>query len=100
MTEKVDFYLILYKRDKYSTPTARITKNTPALKRNEISIKMSVSVPRALFETPQLQANITLPDDRLAPEVFNLDVRQNLEDIIKQHAGFEVKLIELPVEEQ
>ena len=76
MSENIEFYLILHKRNRWADPTVRITKGSPVLKKNEISIKMKVSVPSALFETPQLQAVVNLPDDRLAPEVFNLEVKQ------------------------
>ncbi len=99
MAEKIEFYLILHKSGKYARPTARITKGSPALKKNEISIKMKVSVPSALFETPQLQAVVNLPEDRLAPEVFNLDVKQNLEEIITQNTGLTVEIIEKQKEE-
>lgn len=99
MPETVEYYLILHKSHRYAKPTARITKGSPALKKNEISIKMKVSVPSALFETPQLQAVVNLPDDRLAPEVFNLEVKQNLEEIISQNTGLQVEIVEKPKEE-
>ena len=83
------------KRNSYSTYrtyTSRMTMNSPALKSDEVAVKVSIELPDALFERTALQANIKVPNDVVSQPVITADVIDNVQEIIKQNTGFDVKL--------
>lgn len=93
---QVDCYLVVkaevtasgYCRGK---PTVRVTKNTPALDRNEVPISVTLRIPETLFRRPQLQAVISIPQED-APAVITADVADNIADIIRQETGLSVQI--------
>lgn len=74
-------------------PSARITKNTPALDRGEVAIKISVDLPASLFLRPQLEAKFTVPADSVSPPIIESEVTDNIAEIIRQNTGFDVRFI-------
>lgn len=74
---------------KYSS---RLAKNSPGLDSNEIAMKLSIEVPDDIFDKPTLQAKITVPKEAVSRPVIESTVIDNVEQIIKQNTGFEVKL--------
>lgn len=72
--------------------SSRLTKGSPALASNEIAVKVSIEVPDEIFEKPMLQAKVTIPKEAVSKPVINAEVIDNVESIIKQNTGFEVKL--------
>ena len=69
----------------------KVLKQKPDLARDEIAIKVKLALPVALFEKPQLQANIEIEGDvpviDLSPETI-----QNVQDVLKAEAGLDVCL--------
>lgn len=51
---------------------AKWTKGEPNVGRHERAINVRLQVPRSLFNTPTLRANISIPDDA-APSAFEID---------------------------
>jgi hypothetical protein len=69
-----------------------MTKESPALASNEIAVKVSLEIPDAIFDKPTLQANITIPAEAVSKPVINAEVIDNVQEVIKQNTGFNVKL--------
>lgn len=72
--------------------TVRAAKSMPALAPNEVAIKLNLEIPDALFTRPQLEAKVTIPDDAVAKPVIEAQVIDNVQEIIKQQTGFDVRL--------
>lgn len=86
------FYLIV-KPGKYGSDLkARLANKLPALLAGEVPIKVAVNVPRALFTRPQIQASITIPEGSVTAPVVNAEVLNNIQEIINQQLGFDVKV--------
>lgn len=88
---QISQYIIIKKRNKWSYGS-RMTKEIPALASNEIAVKVSLEIPDAIFEKPSLEAKIKVPDSAVSKPVISAEVIDNVQDIIKQNTGFEVKL--------
>lgn len=78
---------------------ARWTKGEPNVGRHERAINVRLQVPRALFNTPTLRANISIPDDA-APQAFEIDAL-TVAEALKSSLGVDVDVqIILPEETQ
>ena len=84
---KAPFYLIVNK-----TGRVRTTKTQPALSWDEISIHMNLELPDSLFKKPLLTAEVKVKDADVQPTVITPDMKNNIEEAIKQHSGVQVKL--------
>jgi hypothetical protein len=71
---------------------ARYASRTPALSKDEIAIKLQISVPDALFTRPQLQATVTIPEDAITKPVLEATVLDNVREIIQQQTGMDVRV--------
>jgi len=76
--------------------SAKAYKNKPAVDANEVAFKVSFEIPAAVFQRPQFEARISVPADSVVPLVVNMEVRDNVEDLLRDRTGFNVKL--LPVD--
>ena len=72
--------------------SARLAAKVPALKSDEVAVKLSVSVPEVLFKRPQLQASITIPESAVTAPVVNAEVLDNVREIISQQTGLDVQV--------
>lgn len=81
------FYLIVGRNG-----STRTTKKQPDLRWDEISIKMNLEIPEAIFERPILTADIKVEDSDIAPREISPDIKNNIEEAIQEHIGIEVKL--------
>lgn len=84
---KAPFYLVADNNGK-----VRVTKTQPALNWNEISIKMDLELPDSLFKKPFLSANIIVKGSDVSPTIISPEIKNNIEQSIKQHNGIELKL--------
>lgn len=93
MADTIDgsYYLVVYKKN-YSNLGARLSNKSPALKSGELAIKVLVSIPRAMFERPQLQAQISIPETSVTPKVLDAIVLDNVQEVLKATLGFDIKL--------
>lgn len=84
-------YLVLKKTNRWKY-SSRLTRGSPALASNEIAVKISIEVPEEIFDKPTLEAKISVPKEAITRPVIEASVIDNVEQIIKQNTGFEVKL--------
>ncbi len=84
---KVQVYLIIS-----SSGSVRTAKHAPKLQSNEISLWVNISLPVELFRKPQLQATITVPDDAALPSIIDAGIIDNIQEIVKQNSGIELKI--------
>lgn len=90
---KISQYIVIKKGGGYYPKyTSRMTVNSPSLQSNEIAVKVSIEVPDEIFDKPALTAEIVVPKEAVSKPVISADVIDNVQDIIKQNTGFEVKL--------
>jgi hypothetical protein len=75
-------YIVVQPKGYYDL-TARYASRTPALSKDEIAIKLNISVPDALFTRPQLQASLTIPENAVTPPVLDATVLDNVREVIE-----------------
>ena len=102
----LSFYLVIKrtKQYRYSTGNLSVVKTTrtaPAIKANEIAIKINMKLPETLFERPQLQANINIDEKKVSPKIIEADVLENITEIVEQQLGIDltINLVE-PAEDE
>jgi hypothetical protein len=88
---KTDVYIAVRKKG-YHDMSARLTKTSPALDHDEIAIKVSLEVPEELLTKPQLHAKVTVPEEAVSKPIIEADVIDNVESIIAEQTGFNVRL--------
>lgn len=76
----------------YKRYTSRLTKASPALASNEVAVKVRIELPDAIFDKPAFEAKVVVPEEAVSKPVIEASVIDNVEQIIKQNTGFEVKL--------
>lgn len=84
------FYLVVKPGKWNSDLKARLATKLPALEVGEVPIKLEVKVPRALFQRPQLQATITVPEDAVTPPVLDAQVLDNVKEVMQQQTGMDI----------
>jgi len=75
--------------------SARLSVNKPAVSSDEIAVKVSIELPATLFQRPNLEARITVPERAVQPPTIALEVIDDIERMIQQNTGFEVKLVQV-----
>lgn len=73
-------------------PQARLSVGVPALKSHEVAVKLHLELPEELFDRPQLQASIRVPDGAVAPTVIDTEVLDNIEEVIRREAGLDLTI--------
>ncbi len=84
-------YIVIKKKNRWSYGS-RMTKSNPAIASNEIAVKVMIEIPDAVFDKPTLQAQITIPEEAVSRPVISAEVVDNVQEIIKQNTGFDVRL--------
>lgn len=69
-----------------------MTAKSPALAANEVAIKVALELPDEIFTKPVFSADIKIPKEAVSAPVIEASVIDNVQEIIKQNLGFEVKL--------
>lgn len=85
---KTWFYIVANKKG-----AQRMTQTAPKLQPGEISVRVQLEAPDALFQTPQIVANISIPESAAQPEPISAEVRDNVRELIQSATGMEVRLI-------
>lgn len=70
----------------------RLSKATPALAPNEIAMRLNLTVPRAVFRKPSLEATINLPASIGAPDKIDAAVVGNIKAAVQQATGLELSI--------
>lgn len=89
---QISQYIIVKKKSGYRGYASRMTKSSPALASNEVAVKVMLELPDAIFEKPTFEAKVVVPKDAISKPVIEAEVVDNVQDIIKQNTGFDVKL--------
>jgi len=89
---KGSFYLVIRRGRYWSELKARITTSEPKLDADERVLKLNVCVPRAIFNTPTLQATVTVPEEVISQPVITAQVLDNVKEIIEQQTGLSVQV--------
>jgi len=93
---EASFYLIIGARKarfgmaKYEAGEFHVRKNKPKTASNEIAIKLKLNIPDAVFERPQLEATISIPDDQVSPPIIDADVADNIAQVLSEEIGIDV----------
>lgn len=69
-----------------------LTIAKPATSANEVAIKINLQLPDALFDTPQLQASIIVPDNAVTKPVLDAEVQDNIADALSEQLGVNVNV--------
>ena len=62
---------------------SRISVGKPALSWDEVSIRLEVNLPDALFTRPGLEAKISIPEEAANKEIITSDVIENVKEAIE-----------------
>ena len=88
-----DFYLVCRVNDRgYPKLSARLATRSPKLAAGEVSMRLTVSLPRALFSRPALQARVVVPEGT-APNVISAEVKANIADELSRQLGMRVEVV-------
>lgn len=69
--------------------SVKVTKKTPAVPANSISMQLQLNLPDALFSKPKLIASIEIPQESVKGEIISRQVIDNVADTLKQSTGLE-----------
>jgi hypothetical protein len=98
---KLSGFIVVKKSNRYPyRGSLRLTKTSPSLDFDEVAVKINIDVPDELFSKPKLEATITIPQEAVSSPTIDAEVIDNVEKIIKQNTGFEVRLNLVSVEEK
>lgn len=78
----VNSWLTINKRGK-----TRLSKNRPSLAVDEVSIRLNVDLPDALFTKPRLEASVTIPEEASTPELLSATVVENVREAVESVTG-------------
>lgn len=71
---------------------AKITGREPRLNANEISLRIYLEVPNAMFERPRLEAIMKVPVEAIPRAKITTSLSDNVEKLIKQATGLTMKV--------
>lgn len=94
---RVTRYLIINKPKGWGArPSVRVTTKAPRLGPRERSISVTLDLPDSLWDEPQLEATITVPDDKVSAPVIDAEVMDNIQEVLSQQLGvsLEISVIE------
>ena len=86
-------YLIIKRKKPYwKDPGIRVTRKTPSLEPNERAVMVTLDIPDALWEEPQLRADIVVPKDAVSNPVIDAQVIENIQEAISQQLGVSLQI--------
>ena len=74
--------------------SAKLSKNKPAVGRDEVAIKLSIDLPASLFLRPALEARVTVSDKDVTPASIDLEIQDNIEEILRDRTGFDIRVVQ------
>lgn len=78
-------YLVINNRG-----SARIVERVPALKGNEVAMRLELSLPDELFQRPIVKASISIPKTAVPQVKLDATVTDNVQRIIQEVTGLEM----------
>lgn len=70
--------------------TVSAFKTKPSIRGSEIALKVVLELPDAIFEIPQYEAKISVPDSIIPGSVVNAEVADNIAAVLSQQLGINV----------
>lgn len=84
---RTSFWLIVSNKG-----TTHTRKTKPDLGRNEVAVKMNLSLPDALFQRPHLQADVKIDPENVTTFPLDTEVIQGVKDAVKQSTGLDLNI--------
>lgn len=84
---KLKRYLIIKRNG-----STRVTKQQPSIEWDEVFMLLDMEVPDKLWDRPLLQASIKIDEKAAQPTIISAEVVSDVEKIIEERTGFEIKL--------
>lgn len=92
-TIELDFFLIIQRGDSsFGRPGVRVTAGYPNLSRRERALRLKVSLPIALFETPQIEASIKVEHPDQVVTIDASAIAEAVEQVIGMNVDVQVVL--------
>lgn len=90
----LDKYIIITKMGRDYSPTykAEMKERLPSLGGNQIAMKLKIEIPSDMFERPLLEAVMKVPEEAIPKVTITTDVTTNIERIIKEQLGLNMKV--------
>ncbi len=83
-----------------STGLRGVRKSKPRLNWDEISIRISLDIPDAMFKRPHVEAFIKVGEEAVRPNEISPEILINTKKLIEQETGMKIDLRILPREEE
>lgn len=93
---KVEFWVVVN-----SSGSVHTRKTKPDLSYNEVAVQIDLSLPDALFDKPQLKAELVVKEDQVTTYPVDATVTQDIKDAVKQTTGMDlsIRIVEQDEEE-
>jgi hypothetical protein len=87
-----DFYLIAKPKGYAGLSFELKSKKPTVIRDGGVPIRVSVSLPDALFERPQFQAKVRVDPKQVSQPVIEAEVVNNIEETIRAQTGLDLKI--------
>lgn len=92
-TKKLNQYLIITDNGRYGSLKAKITNTLKVhIPANAVVLKLNLELPVSLFKKPQLEATISIPDDKVSQPTITTEVMENIKEVLKSQIGVDMKI--------
>lgn len=98
---EASFWAKISVKKNYSSWSSRgvtATRSKPTVKSNEVAVKVTIDIPDAYFEVPELSARIVVPANAVNQKVITPSVEHNLSELISKQLGMNVHISATPEE--
>ena len=79
--------------------SGRLTKNKPSCGPSEIAVKLSVKLPKSLFQRPTLQATLEVDPETVDVPVIDLAMQDTVAEVLRDRTGFDVRIEQIDMED-
>jgi len=83
---------VIFKQGRSNEMSARLTKTKPHIQTDEVAIHVVFQLPDVLFERPQLNATITIPESQLPTLSFDAEITNNIQEAIRQSTNLDINI--------
>lgn len=80
------------KKQPWGELSVRYTSKAPALSAGEVAVKIDLYLPEGLFKRPSLEAKIEVPESAVSQPVISAEVMDNIQEVLKQQLGIDLKV--------
>lgn len=91
-----EIWLIFSRVGRYSKLSVRTTAKKPKLAAGEIPMRLKLSVPDRLFDTPQFSATLDIPDT--VPQESRLTIPDDIARLVHEQMGIRLTIVAPPTD--